>query len=545
MIFTNRRSFKLAAACLTIASLVACGGGGGSDAPASGGSPAPGANQPTPAAQIAKDYLASIDKSLAVSVPATGEANTSTVDGCYLNGGRTKANAISSYNADLPAAIASNVYRIGSTRVNPVVKAERNTTNTDGSTRREIDVQYAINYTDGSADNVAQLTLITGSSFGSCATAQNSTDTRSFGDRQMVSVELRAETSRTNQFELRQTLRPVAAFTTSAYPTIISTNGNGTTGTFAVVPAGESKTIPTFYERQVNVRIQDPMANATYAVVTGPGFLTVSNVLTPWSIKMLSPRLLKADPLLAGKNGNYTSWNDDSSFQLCRLANGGSPGSAALADCAVGGARSTRWGISMNLPIALPNAVVSTADAAVNDARLAAVGIVAGTYTFAIYNDDGWKTINGQAGKTPIATYTAQLDSLPISFVDMNVTSNSANDKFPKISSPSTPAATAASEIAGLAYQGSLTWTAPLFVATDPFKVSFIEAYAEGSVSSTGVVYPRVAKFTDVYPASNATSGTINVAANPVNLAFKTYAEAQVNYTNRNGTRIRSIVSFN
>lgn len=199
----------------------------------------------------------------------------------------------------------------------------------------------------------------------------------------------------------------------------------------------------------------------------------------------------------------------------------------------------------MSLPITLPNVAVSTAEAALSDARLAAVGIVAGTYTFAIYNDDGWKTVNGQAGKTPIATYTAQLDSLPISFVDMNVTSNSANDKFPKISSPTAPAATAASEIAGLAYTGSLSWTAPLFVATSPFKVSFVEAYAEGTVASNGIGFPRVAKFTDIFPSSNATSGTINVAANPANLAFKTYAEAQVNYTNRNQRRIRSIVSFN
>lgn len=499
---------------------------------------------PTPrtALEIATAYLASVDAQVATAVPATGEANAATLDGCFLGGGRTKANAISSYNADLTNSIASNAYRIGSTRINPVVTAERNTTNTNGSARREIDVQYAINYTDGSKDNIVNLTLITGSSFGSCATAQNSPDTRSFGDRQLVNIDLRAETTRTDQFELRQSYRLFTAGSVQQYPLVVLTTTSGT-ATYSDVPAGSPKTVQTFYARQANFRIQDPMGNATYAVVTGPGFLTVSGVLTPWSIKMLSPRLLKSDSLLTGKLGNYTSLNDDSTFALCRLANGGSPGSAALADCAGGGATSTRWGVTMNLPASSIGA--STADAAAADVRLAQVGIVAGTYTFAIYNDDGWKTPNGQLGKTPIATYTAQLEGLPPSFVDMNVTGNAANDKFPKISSPSSPAATAAAEIAGLAYTGSLSWTAPLFVATNPFKLSFVEAYTEGSVSTTGIVYPRVAKFTDIYPGSNATSGTINVAANPANLGLKTYSELQVNYTNRNGTRVRSVVNFN
>ena len=257
---------------------------------------------------------------------------------------------------------------------------------------------------------------------------------------------------------------------------------------------------------------------------------------------MLSPRLLKSAPLLTGKLGNYTSLNDDSTFALCRLANGGSPGAAALADCAGGGATSSRWGVTMNLPASSIGA--STADAAAADVRLAQVGIVAGTYTFAIYNDDGWKTPNGQLGKTPIATYTAQLEGLPPSFVDMNVTGNAANDKFPKISSPSSPTEFVAAETAGLAYTGSLSWTAPLFVATNPFRLGYVETYTEGSVSTTGIVYPRVAKFTDIFPSSNATSGTINVAANPANLGLKTYSELQVNYTNRNGTRVRSVVNF-
>ncbi len=532
MKLTYQKLFKLAAASLALAGLAACGGGSGDS---------PSVAPPPTALQIATTYLASLDSSIATSLVSTGAAVTSTYDGCYLNGGRTKANAISNYDADWAVNPSSSAYRIGSTRVNPVVTADRNTTNPDGTARREIDVQYAINYKDGSVDNAANLTLITGSSSGSCATAQNSPDVRLFGDRQMVSVDIRAETTRTDQFELRSRLRLLAPGQTTPFST---TTIPGFTQTYANVPAGQPQVVPVFYSRQVSFRIQDPMGNATYAVVTGPGFLTVSNVLTPWSIKMLSPRLLKSDPLLAGKLGNYTSLTEDSVFPLCRLPNGSSPGSAALADCATGGASSSQWGVSMNLPDSTTGN--STTLAAASDDRLSQVGITTGTYTFKIYNDDGWKTVNGQAGKTPIATYTAQLDSLPISFVDMNVTGNVNNDKFPKISSSSSTAAVAASELSGQAYVGALSWTAPLFVATNAFKLSFVEAYAEGALSTTGLpAFPRVAKFTDIYPASNALSGTINVTADPVTLALKNYSEVQVNYTNRNGSRIRSLISFN
>ena len=525
---------RLAVTGVLLAALAACGG-----------NDSPTASTPTvlpaTAVQTARDYLASFDRSLATALPATGAINAATYDACFLSGGRTKENAISSYDANFILDPARDAFRIGSTRVNPVVTAERNTINTDGSARREIDVKYAVNYTDGSVDPDASLTLITGSSFGSCATAQNSTDVRQFGNRKLVNIDLRAETTRSDQFELRATTRPVPLGATSPYPTTIVTSAAGVTSTVALVPAGEPKIVPTFYERRANFRIQDPMGNATYVVVTGPGFRTVSNVLTPWSVKMLSPRLLKSDPLLAGKTGNFINYSDDSTFSFCRVANGDLPGSAALADCAVGGARSSRYGVGMNLPIGATNGATTQAEA--SDLQMAATGLAAGTYTFKIYNDDGWKTINGQADKTPIATYTAQLETLPISFVDMNVTNNAANDKFPKIASQITPGVFAALEIGGLPYQASLAWTAPLFVAANPFKLSFVEAYTDGTVAPTGVGFPRVFKFTDIYPGSNSTSGTINVAANPANLAFKTYSEVQVTYTDRNQMRIRSIVN--
>src|SRR5690606_5967088 len=57
-------------------------------------------------------------------------------------------------------------------------------------------------------------------------------------------------------------------------------------------------------------------------------------------------------------------------------------------------------------------------DPAAVDASFAGYGFeVNGVYTIKVYNDDGWKTVNGQAGKTPIATYTTKLNRLPASAV--------------------------------------------------------------------------------------------------------------------------------
>jgi hypothetical protein len=95
--------------------------------------------------------LASADALSARSVPASGAIFTSLADACYRNGGSTKAYNISDYDANLALVLARDAYRIGAKRTNMQVLAVRNSTNSNGSSRREIDVQYDLVYSDGSA----------------------------------------------------------------------------------------------------------------------------------------------------------------------------------------------------------------------------------------------------------------------------------------------------------------------------------------------------------------------------------------------------------
>ena len=92
---------------------------------------------------------------------------------------------IATIDANIAQHVASNAYRIGSTRTNVRVVAERNITNPDGSSRREIDTLYDVNYTDGSVGKDARNTMVTGSTFGLCATPQNSADARFLGNQRV------------------------------------------------------------------------------------------------------------------------------------------------------------------------------------------------------------------------------------------------------------------------------------------------------------------------------------------------------------------------
>ena len=105
---------------------------------------------------------AKVDDSYRAAVPANSASAQALNDGCYLGGGFTKAMNIAAIDANVPEFLASNAYRIGSTRTNVRVVAERNITNADGTTRKEADVLYDINYTDGSKDKDAVNTMVTG-----------------------------------------------------------------------------------------------------------------------------------------------------------------------------------------------------------------------------------------------------------------------------------------------------------------------------------------------------------------------------------------------
>lgn len=491
---------------MTCFTLAACGGGGG-------GSSAPGANvtvhPPITALDSAKAFLTSHSALFATTIPKTGAAYLADTDGCSLHNGRSKAYVLADFDAD-PNSVASRQWTVGATRSDVKVLAERTSTNANGSARREIDVAYVIYYADGTKDENSKQTLISGSSSGAtmadgtlCTTSENRADLRFYGNRQLVNTEVTATNSRTERTALATGL-PVT-------PQVV-------------------------YSRFINLVVQDPAGVATYATISGPGIVSSIAPLTPMTVKLVSARLLRDDPLFAGKNGNNVDLKNTDSFGICRAANG-AYASAETADCTVDGAAGAALG-SSNYP---------ASSVAVGDAAFAAAQYIAGgTYTITVYNDDGWKTVNGQAGKTPIATYTSTLPRLPFSMVQM-AGSSEATDLFPRITTSSMTAAQMAAAInSKSAFTTHLTWGLP-----GPMPDARATGLVDVSAGTVGkknagqtTTYPIGGSFYPVYPVAGATTTILNFSAPGVNLDLPTYGGIGLTYSNRNGNVIQSIYSF-
>ena len=438
-------------------------------------------------------------------------------DGCYLSNGFTKAMSIANIDANIAQHVASRAYRIGSTRTNVRVVAERNITNSDGSSRREIDTLYDINYTDGSVDKDAGNTMVTGSTFGLCATPQNSADARFLGNQRVVDVFVQSRNERGEQYS-RATGAPLANAVT--------------------------------YFNGLRFGVSDPQGLATYAVVTGTGAFPINGVVTPFSIKLLSSRLLKSDPLLAGKNGNFSNWKEGDTFRFCRTpstlagnANSVVPSNAT--NCTLG-ASGNLFGRTLNVT----STGATAALIAGADQGFANIGFVAGgTYTFKIYNDDGWKAVNGEAGKTPIATYTVVNGALPYTFAQM-VAVGVGTDLFPRVSFSSVSAAQlAATLVGGQASSLSVGWNAPATQADGRvFRSTELGEFFQGvkTTAAVGAVWPAERYYNPTYLLGTATvANGVAVTATPSSIVNKSYADYSLTYTDRNSGRIISYVSFN
>ena len=441
----------------------------------------------------------------ATAVPPSGTTRTSLADGCYLGDGQTKAYVVSDVDANLADVLKRDAYRIGEQWSNVQVLAVRNLVNPDSSARHEIDIEYDVTYADGSKALGDTTTVISGSSAGSCATPQVSTELRFFGNRQLVQTAVRARNQRDERYS-------------------ISTGA----------PLGT----PVNYRREVQFQITDPLGNATYVIVTGTGPSAIVNgVQTLFSLKFISPRLLRSAPELVGKNGNFLNWLDDDGFRFCR-ASGSSVPVASIADCIGQGATSHNWGVTT----ATPNAA---ADTSFQDQ-----GWVAGvTYAFAVFNDDGWKTVNGHVGKTPIATYYAQLKNLPYTFVEMAGSGVNA-DKFPRITfGGMTPVQVRANIVSATPTAMNLAWTA-IPALSDGRQFRLFQGYeffnGPKTGNATGVLYPGYRLNVFNYPGSTATSiSGLQPTAKLADMGSKNYEEFTLQYRDRNYGQILSIVSFN
>lgn len=454
-----------------------------------------------------KAFIASYDALYASAVPANGVAGAALSDACYRRGGRTRAWLITDFDSELANNRARDSYRVGEQRTNVQVLALRDRVNPNGSGRREVDLSYDIVYKDGSSAKDVNETLISGSSSGTpgCSTAQTGTGWRFFGNQRLVSFALHARSTR----ELRYDINTGA-------------------------PLNNSQR----YRRDIRVQVTDPMANAKYVVVSGPGpAALVNGSLVPWSWKMVSPFLMRSAPELAGKAGNFINFENDDSFRYCGIAGTGTP-VASASDCLTYGAQGDSWGFGFT---ATPNAAA--------DQSFAEQGWVAGgLYRLDVYNDDGWKTVNGHAGKTPIATYYETLLVLPQTFVAM-VGNDTNADRFAHLSF-------GALGVSGVRSNGMSATPSPIAVTWTPqadmldgsqFRLFQTWEYIEGQKTgnAAGAAWPKLRSQARAYPGSLATSlANWPVQTKPSGMAGRNYFEYLLYSVDRGQGVLQSRVTF-
>lgn len=454
-----------------------------------------------------KAFVASFDALWATAVPANGAVGASLNDSCYVSNGRTKAYLVADFDADPADTRASEAYRIGSARTNIQVLALRNMRNVDGSSRREIDIQYDIVYKDGSTARDVKETLVSGSSAGTpgCSTPQTGTTLRFLGNQKRVGFSLLARASREERYTLA---------------------------------AGAPLSPSVRYRRDIRVNVTDPLGNATYVVVSGPGpAATVNGASVPWSWKMVSPRVMRAAPEMAGKVGNYTNFLDDDGFRYCGISGTGTP-VASASDCLTFGAPGDNWGFGYT----------STPDAAADQSFVNQGWVAGGVYKLDVYNDDGWKTVNGHASKTPIATYYETLKALPRTFVEMAGTGPTA-DNFARLNLGALGATGVRNNgMSATPVPIGLSWNPqPGLSTTQPFRLLQGWEYLEGQ--KTGLVspatWPRLRVLGRTYPGPTATSfASWPVAAPLKDMNGRSYFEYMLYHTDRNQGVIQSRVTF-
>lgn len=455
---------------------------------------------------LATSLLAAYDASLAIPgpIPASGASALVLTDGCQLTNGYSKAMVIADYDAD-PLRVASRQFEIGSTRTGITVLADRLSTNTDGTGHREIDVQYTINYIDGTKDEATVTTLIQGSSYGAkladgsvCSTPDRQPTLRFYGNRKVAQTFVNASNEHADKF-------------------LLST--------------GLAKPTAVLYNKYISLGVRDPANVITYATVSGPGIVTTTGAAM--TLKLVSPRLLRSAPEFAGKNGNFIDWKDTDNFRICRTSTG-SYALAETADCVTNGATSNTWGSF---------GVAGPID---SDTNFNALGVVAGgVYTFKLYAGDGWKTINGQLGVMPVATYNNTLDNLPMSSVALAGTLAVPNNKFAVPSSTTLPwqIATAIRNKAAIAVP--LVWALPgTMPDARPLALTALYSFENGSTTAAGF-YPATRLSTVTYPASTASAASSYTVPAPVAaMLTPSYAEITLEYSNRNGNFVRTLQTY-
>ena len=262
----------------------------------------------------------------------------------------------------------------------------------------------------------------------------------------------------------------------------------------------------------------------------GPGLGLGASLGTPGSLKLLSVRLLRDAPELAGKRGNAVDWRDIDSFRFCSNSAANNSGPADTVDCVANGGTGNNWGSFSN------------PSAAALDTNFANLNLKAGdSYTIKIYADDGWKTVNGQADKTPIATYTNILRALPFSAATLAGT-GVTTDLYARVSaSTKTPAEIASAIRTKTAISTDNTWSAPGTMHDGRLtQLNDTYVFESGNANANGTAVPSSRQILFSYPGAQATSAKFTFPAPATALVLPTFAQIGLDYTNRNDNNVLS-----
>lgn len=465
--------------------LTACGGG---DDETPTPPPPP---QPTTLEMVQK-YVQATQDLTAKQLPSTGAERFALLDACYLGQGDTKTSLSAGWDATTQAFSAHLVGRI---ITNVQIENERKTTNADGSSRHEVDIRFDEKYTDGTTATGQTETLVAGSTSGTCATPQNSADLRALGDQRVVSVRL---VSRNTSIVFHK-----------------FSDGS---------PTGSAQV-----RREARFRVNDPANKATYAVASWTGASGFR------SIKLLSPRIARDAPEMLGKRGNAT-YVDTDTFRICPSDSGFTIANAATADCTQFGVR----GDSLSNWVNTPYTTEKLADA---DKSFTSWAPGTSTeVTFQIYADDGWKTVNGQQGKTPIATYKTTLRNNSYALADMA----NAPAAYPVLTGSSLTYAEIVAATKGTGGSTNLTWTvAKPPVGGLPFAASDAYSYRSGPSATGSGGFPTIRALISVPLVSGATSVAQPIGGKPDGASATNYAEWGLTYVDRNGRQMFLNAQFN
>lgn len=167
------------------------------------------------------------------------------------------------------------------------------------------------------------------------------------------------------------------------------------------------------------------------------------------------------------------------------------------------------------------------------------------SYTIAVYNDDGWKTVNGQLGKTPIATYANVLRAVPFSAATLAGAGPTA-DLFARFtSSTKTAGETAAAIRTKAAISTNVTLSAPGTMPDGRVQhLADTYIFEQGNANTNGTAFPRSRQFVFSYPGGQATAATFAIPVPVTALVLPTFVGTAVEYNNRNGNNLLTSYAY-